>query len=62
MPFVGAVGANGCFDPVAQTAYAADFTLTPSGQAEQENATLNVPVQDAEHHEEVPGAEPESPG
>lgn len=59
VPFAGAVGAGRRDELPAPPA---GFGLTPSGQAEQDNATLNIPVQDAEHHEEVPGAGPESPG
>jgi hypothetical protein len=49
-PVYGAVGANGNYDPVAGTAYVSDFTLTPSGLAEQEAA---------QPAEEVPDEGPE---
>jgi hypothetical protein len=48
-PVVGAVGANGNYDPAAALPRASDFTLTPSGIAEQEAA---VP-------QEAPDAGPE---
>lgn len=58
-PLYGAVGANGNFDPVAETVNAANFTLTPSGQAEQENAAQIRELSDvpAELTGEVPGDE-----
>jgi hypothetical protein len=60
LPFAGAVGA-GRRDVLPDVP--AGFGLTPSGQAEQDNAALNISVQSLEDPgQEVSGAGSEQPG